>query len=361
MREKGHGADLVAVARKYGMDKESLKDFSSNVNIFRSEKIREYLKEFDIESLFRYPDIHHTDLRQTLALRYEVNEEEVVVGNGATELIYLIARDPRFQRIGVWQPSFTEYERAIESCGKEAVPLYYNGSFDLDGRYFSALEDLDLVFICNPNNPNGRLKHIGDFANLCKALGVALCVDETFIEFSHREEEYSLLSLIRTHPNLMVLRALTKFYTLAGLRLGYLFTSRDNASSLASLQEPWTVNALASKLVSVVFDRDFISRSKEFYRAETEFVYAKLSQIEGLNVYPTDVNFILFELEKMSAASLKEDLLVNHRLLIRDCSNYRGLGEGFVRVNIKDRSENENLISALCTEVMKGSYGRDLR
>ncbi|MDO4792815.1 MAG: aminotransferase class I/II-fold pyridoxal phosphate-dependent enzyme [Filifactor alocis] len=360
MREKGHGADLVGVARKYGMDKESLKDFSANVNIFRSEKIREYMEDFDIEDLFHYPDIHHTALRRIFALRYEVDEEEVVVGNGATELIYLVVRDPRFQRIGVWQPSFTEYERAINSCGKEAIPLYYDENFDLDERCFSTLEDLDLVFICNPNNPNGRLKRIEDFAKLCEDKGVALCVDETFIEFSYREEEYSLLPLIRKHPNLMVLRALTKFYSLAGLRLGYLFTSRDNASSLACLQEPWTVNALASKLAPVVFDRDFIARSKEFYRTETEFVYEKLSQIEGLKVYPTDVNFILFELEKMSAASLKEDLLVNHRLLIRDCSNYRGLGDGFVRVNIKDRRRNEELISALCTEVMKRSCGRDL-
>lgn len=361
MKEKGHGADLVAVARKYGIDSGVLRDFSANVNIFHSEKIGEYMKDFDIKSLFCYPDIHYTVLREILALRYGVDEKEVVVGNGATGLIYLIARDSRFQRIGVWQPSFTEYERAIKACGKEVVALYYDENFNLDKKSFSALDDLDLVFICNPNNPNGRLNHIEDIANRCEHRGVALCVDETFIEFSHREEEYSVLPLIRTHPNLMVLRALTKFYSLAGLRLGYLFTSQKNASFLTSLQEPWTVNALASQLASVVFDKEFISRSKEFYRVETEFMYGKLSQIEDLNVYPTDVNFILFELKKMSAASLKESLLLEHRILIRDCSNYRGLGEGFVRVNIKDRRQNEELLVALCAEIMKGSYGRNLR
>lgn len=347
MRRYQHGADVVGALEQYGIEEKNVVDFSSNVNLFTSSRLHQLLSSVEVSDLTHYPDVHYRRLKEKIAQRYGLHREEVLVGNGATELIHLIARHSEFQRIGMIHPTFSEYERAAEISGKKIVSLYLNEVFEL-GDYREEIGKLDLLFVCNPNNPDGRLKDLRGLIQVCSEAGCSVCVDETFIEFSSKEDGYSLLSLLCSYPNLMILRALTKVYSLAGLRLGYLFTSRERVLQLEELQEPWSVNGLAEKFIDVLFDRELLEKTKRFYEQETMFMYEQLSKLKGVRAYPTDVNFILFELTgNCSAGELKRELIQNYGMLIRDCSNYRALTEKYVRINIKDREKNQEILKAI--------------
>lgn len=351
-----HGADLVGTMQRYRTGGKELTDFSSNVNVFFSSRLETCLSNVKVGDLLRYPDIHYRYLKEKIAKRYDVDVEEVLVGNGATELIYLVARHRDFSRIGVLHPTFSEYERAAFIAGKEVISLYLKDDFEL-GEYEEEIKDLDLLFVCNPNNPNGKLKDLRALVEVCRKNDCTLCVDETFLEFSYREEEYSLLPLLKEYSNLIVLRALTKVYGLAGIRLGYLFTDRETVFCLEDVQEPWSIHAFADNFIDVIFDQELIDKTKRFYRQETKFMYDELSKIRGVRPHPTDVNFILFDLSgDMSAEELKRNLIEQEGILVRECSDYRGLGSDFVRVNIKDRERNLILLRAI--EKTLGDIGR---
>ncbi len=346
MKQHSHGADVLETIKKYGVEK--LMDFSSNVNIFTPAKIEQLIQEIKAEDLAKYPDIHYTQLRDKLSKKYKLASEQIIVGNGSTELIFLLARNAN--RIGIINPTFGEYQRAAEIFGKEVVHFFYDEQFQLHIDSID-LQNVDLLFVCNPNNPSGNTNSLVELLNKAKESNTLVMVDETFMDFVENGE-HSMLPYLKVFPNLVVLKAVTKFYSMTGVRLGYAFGSEKIISDLWSTKEPWSINVFAERLVDAIFDEEFENKSRTFFAEEIPWMKSKLEKIDGIAVYPSQSNYFLLKLpEKMSATQLKENMVIQHGILIRDCSNYKGLSPNHIRVNIKTREENIILINALEKEI----------
>ncbi|MDO4710686.1 MAG: pyridoxal phosphate-dependent class II aminotransferase [Peptostreptococcaceae bacterium] len=348
MGQFGHGADVLQMMERYGV--KELVDHSSNVNIFTPNKLEELLREIGPKDLDHYPDINYSHLREKLSRRYAIEPERIIVGNGSTELIFLLTRLPELRRIGIIHPTFGEYGRATKISGKELIPFCYDSEFQLDLSKID-LQAVDALFVCNPNNPSGNINDLEELMEKAQAQGVLLIVDETFMDFAV-DQSRSLLPYVTKYDNLFVLKAITKFYSMTGVRLGYGFCSKKWIDRLWAIKEPWTVNAFAEHLVDVVFDEEFERRSVEFYHQEILWMGEELQKIPGLKVYPTQSNYFLLRLpDEISSSDLKERMIVRYGILIRDCSNHDGLNGPHIRVNIKERTYNQMLIEALQKEI----------
>lgn len=343
-----HGADVNQIKAQYNVGE--IIDFSSNVNIFQSKKVHEVLQNINAKDLSFYPDIEYTNLRDKLSQRYDIPSKNIIVGNGSTELIFLIMKLNSIKRIGIFNPTFLEYERAAKINNKEVVDLYYTEDFNID---LSELKQkkLDLVVICNPNNPSGTLNDLREVVAECYKNNTMVFVDETFMDFTGAAD-YSALNLMDQYENIFVLKAVTKFYALTGVRLGYGFSSQEIINQLWNIKEPWTINVFAEKLVEVIFDKPYEEQTVKYYKSEIQWLYGELSKIDEIQVFPTKSNYFLLKIKtSKSSAQLKEDLVLNHGILIRDCSNFKGLDDSYFRVNIRDRRENAMLVEALKKEL----------
>ncbi|MGB5823263.1 MAG: histidinol-phosphate transaminase [Proteocatella sp.] len=340
MNQVQHGADTKAIKLKYNLDE--ITDYSSNVNIFTPSGVDEILRTITSKDLNYYLDLHYIELREKIGKRYGFEKENVVAGNGSTEIMFLIMKLNYIKNIGIINPTFGEYERAANLAGKNIVDLYYDDEFKIDKSEVENIKDLDLLIICNPNNPSGNINELHEILEICKKNNTILMVDETFIEFVENGEEYSLINKVKTYENLIVIRAVTKFYSLTNIRLGYAFSSRNIIAELWNIKEPWTINIFAEKLADVIFDEEFSIKSRLYYAKEIARFSNKLSTLENIEVYPTKTNFILIKLPEDKAASkVKEELVKKYGILIRDCSNFKKLDGSYIRINIKDSVQND--------------------
>ncbi len=357
-----HGADLEKIRRKYHF-KGELVDFSSNINPFTPENTVINIIE-NIEELRRYPDIEYVDLRNSIAEhitkegikeKFLFNQGNVCVGNGATELIYLFMRTIK-GKVGVICPTFSEYRRAASIVGKRHVEIQMiqtEKGFeypDFSQAEREAYKDIEALFICNPNNPDGKLRNLDKVVEFCQENSIKLVVDETFIEFCEDYKEYTALNYL--YQNIYVFRALTKFYGLPGIRLGYL-VSKNSAyiEELYRLKEPWTVNSIAAYLgIDLLKDKKFSQHSRRFYAQEREYLKKSLKEIKQLQVFETDSAFMLVKIDDkfdMSARELKEKLIFQYGIVIRDASNFLGLSSKYFRIAIKRRRDNMLLVESL--------------
>ncbi|MBT0158440.1 threonine-phosphate decarboxylase [Candidatus Bathyarchaeota archaeon A05DMB-2] len=350
-----HGGEVWEISKKTGLRREDIIDFSSSVNpLGPSQKALEAIKD-SLSQIPVYPDSNSTLLRKAIASRYEgVTEDNVVVGNGSTELIYLFAE--AFLEDGdvavVPAPTFGEYERAVRRMGKAVNHVYLNEDFHVEvDAFLHEMAGAKVLFFCNPNNPASLLTPKDDLIAIVeRALeqGVLVFLDEDFLEFVEGEKHLSLIGKIAEYPNLFVLRSFTKIYGLTGLRVGYGIASKEIIQTLTNAKTPWNVNCLAQvAAIAALDDEEHLEKTRELVRNEKAFLMDGLRRIAAFKVYPADANFIFMDVRKsgFTAAQLKSKLL-NFGLLIRDCSSFHGLDEYYVRVAVKTRRENERLLEA---------------
>ncbi|MGM9535601.1 MAG: pyridoxal phosphate-dependent aminotransferase [Intestinibacter sp.] len=350
MKDLGHGANVDNMAKQFGKDEKDIIDFSSNVNPHIISNLGKYVLE-GLEKSRSYPDINYTNLRNNISEYINVDSELIIPGNGATEIIYLLMKSIK-KRIAILNPTFSEYGRGAKLNNLEVIDFHLkeenNFSIDLD-EIQNNMDRFDSLFVCNPNNPNGKVKDLNELLDLMIENDKLLIVDETFMEFVGEEEKYSLISRINETENLFILKAVTKFFGMPGLRLGYGVTSnRQIIKNIYEYKEPWTINSFAENLSNYLFkDKDYISSSKEYYVGERKFMLQELRNIPKLKVYDTDTNFVLMKLEDGESNSLKLELFEKYNILIRDASNFIGLDKGYFRVAIKGHEDNKALIEAL--------------
>jgi len=297
-----------------------------------------------------YPDSSSSELRLALAERHGLLPEQVVVANGSTELIHLIPRLERFtgRRALLVAPAFSEYGHGLELAGwhYDHFKLSPAGGFSLDlPRLKAALAGgYDLLYLCNPGNPSGRLyprTEVARLLDLCAAAGVFCVLDEAFIDFC---EEASAVPLLAQNSRCLILRSMTKFYGFPGIRLGYALGSVEIVAELERLRPPWSVGVLAQAAgLAALADRGHGERTRQLVGAERQRLQDRLGAMSGLRVHGGAANYLLVEiLTGMTAAELRSRLL-HQRLLIRDCGNFVGLGAGFFRVAVRSGGENEML------------------
>lgn len=350
MKDLGHGANVDNMAKQFGKNEKDIIDFSSNVNPHIISNLGKYVLE-GLEKSRSYPDINYTNLRNNISDYINIDSKLIIPGNGATEIIYLLMKSIK-KRIAILNPTFSEYGRGAKLNNLEVVNFNLkeenNFSIDLDDIQKN-MDKFDSLFVCNPNNPNGKVKDLNKLLDLMIKNNKLLIVDETFMEFVEEEEKYSLINRVEETPNLFILKAVTKFFGMPGLRLGYGVTSNEQIiNNIYEYKEPWTINSFAENLSNYLFkDKDYINSSKEYYINERKFMLEQLRKIPKLKVYDTDTNFVLIKLEDGEANSLKLELFEKYNILIRDASNFIGLDKSYVRVAIKSHDDNKILIESL--------------
>lgn len=344
-----HGGDVYHLARSLGVKLTDLLDFSANINPLGfppglAGAVQEALKE-----IVHYPDRRCAALRQDLANYHHLAPEEILVGNGSTELIYLVARVLKPGRGLIITPAFSEYEHALTVA---EVPVAFQATaeasnFTLDEAF--AVKAGDLVFLAHPASPSGSLLSPEMFlavASRLDAAGAYLLLDEAFIDFV---EEASFKSHLRQFPRLMILRSFTKFFGIPGMRLGCLLAAPELVDQLATAQEPWSVNTMAQVMGrACLADGEYMAETRAVIAQERQFLLDRLKALPGLTPFSSAVNYLLVKLNRpgATAASLREQML-SHRIVIRDASNFRGLDERFFRIAVRGREENERLLKAL--------------
>jgi len=353
MKQVDHGADVENAKSKYGIT--DILDYSSNVNIFSPESIDGILNNITSKDLNYYLDPNYIDLRKKIAKKYILDKGNIIVGNGSTELMFLVMRMKNIKKIGIFQPTFGEYERAALIEEKTIINLFYDNDFNINIDELSKeIKSLDLLVVCNPNNPSGNANKIEKILDLCKENETILMVDETFMDFLYNSEQYSLVDKIPYYDNLIIIRALTKFHALTSVRLGYAISSPSLINEIWKYKEPWTVNIFAQRLIDVIFDQSFYSKSKKYYHDEIARFSKILSGIKGITVYPTQTNFILIRIDEgQNASQIKEEMIKKHGILIRNCSNFNGLDERFIRINIKKREQNDYFFECFKNVIFK--------
>ena len=350
-----HGGEVWEIAEETGLSVEDLVDFSSSINpLGPSPRALEAIKN-SFDKITLYPDSNSTALREALACHFgNINKNNVIVGNGSTELIYLFAQV--FLKRGdvalVAAPSFGEYANAIVKSGGKSKHLKLTHDFQIElNAFLVEMEGLRAVFLCNPNNPTSMLIPDNTLREIIeKALEeeVVVLLDEDFIEFVEDEKRHSLVNRISKYPNVFVLRTFTKFYGLTGLRVGYGIADEETIDVFSKAKMPWNVNSLAQAAArAAMADKEHSRRTIELMKEEKKFLSNELSRIDGFHVFPADTNFILVDVRKTGfRASQLREKMIRHGLLVRDCSSFIGLDTFYVRVAVRTRKENERLLDA---------------
>ncbi len=351
-----HGSDLEEIEKIYHIPREEIISFSANVNpLGVSEKLQQDLADH-LDAIARYPDREYTDLRRCIADYTGAQPEHIIVGNGSTELISLFLQIYHPKKAMIVGPTYSEYERDITLGGGSChyFPLREDNGFRLhvDTLCRQLSNELDLLVLCNPNNPTSTAitrKQMRRILDACLEHGIFVMVDETYVEFSPNEAAITSVPLTNYYSNLIILRGTSKFFAVPGLRLGYAVTgNRDTSSQINTRKDPWTINSLAEVAGEAMFqDQDYITSTKKLIREERERLYQTLTAWESVKVYQPQANFILMQICR---TDIDGDILFEHcihqKLLIRCCSTFPFLDARFVRFCIMKPSDNDRLLTA---------------
>ncbi|NPV52606.1 MAG: aminotransferase class I/II-fold pyridoxal phosphate-dependent enzyme [Firmicutes bacterium] len=399
-RERTHGGNIRAAMGRYGLGEAGMRDseildFSANINPLGPPRsvLDAIIK--NLPGIARYPDPECVELRREIARHLSISlannappanappghipagdapassalgsnaldegpangitPDNIIAGNGAVELVYLIAKAVKPGVAIVPCPAFSEYALAVRSEGGDIKRAYLrpDRGFNIDpGEIASALPGADILFICNPNNPTGNLwprEALLHIVGEAARAGAFVVIDEAFVDFVDDEKQVTVVDEAPRRENLIVLRSMTKIFAIPGLRLGYAVCSSEMAQRLASLRDPWSVNSLAQAAgIEALRDRDYIVQTKKLIRRERGFLYDGLAGLPGIEAYRPEANFILARIA--ACATRAGDLaagLGRRGILIRDASSFDGLDEAYFRVAVRTRPENERLLEAL--------------
>ena len=325
-------------------------DFSSNVNpLGPSPAVINTIKK-NLKSLEIYPDPNSLDLKEKIQKYTKVHSSQVVIGNGATEIIYNFCMAFFSPKIPVLIaiPTFGEYEACAKLAGAK-VSFFKTMSLKLDLQDFiSRLPKNGFVFICNPNNPTGSLLSKNEIRKIIMAAknkNTFIFLDECFIELVPDTDE-SIVSEIGRYDNLFILRSFTKSFGLAGIRIGYGLGPKNIISVLNKIKIPWNVSGLAQHAASsAISSPKYLEKTRKLIKTELKFLKKEISKLKNFEIYDSTTNFILIK-SKVRSTTIQKQLLED-KILIRDCSNFRGLDSHHFRIAVKKRKENLKLIKGL--------------
>ena len=351
-----HGSDLEKIEKVFGIKKENIVSYSANVNpLGISHKLREVLSQH-LDAITRYPDREYTKLRQCIADYTGAQMENIIMGNGSTELISLFIQTNHPKKAMILGPTYSEYERDINLGGGSCIyfPLKEENNFQMDvNALCHQLDDnLDLLVLCNPNNPTSSAisrKEMRRILDACMEHGIFVMVDETYVEFAPDEKNVTSVSLTNYYSNLIILRGTSKFFASPGLRLGYAITgNRDVAKEINTRKDPWTINSLAEIAGQIMFqDEDYIRETKELITSERARLYQELSSWDTVRVYEPQANFILMKILKEGVdAEILFEHCIRKGMMIRNCSTFPFLDSQFIRFCIMSPEDNDRLMEA---------------
>ncbi len=311
--------------------------------------VRRYLKS-KLGSISEYPDSDSVNLRKALQWYCKINYEQIVIGNGGTEIIYNFCKAFLSKKTSVLIPipTFGEYEAAAKLSGcKITFFKTMNLELDLD-NFIKKIPRKGCVFVCNPNNPTGKLlskRNLLKIIQATKKKSSLVFVDESFIELVPKSNQ-SVIKFVKKFSNLFILRSMTKSFGLAGIRVGYGIGSKQIISVLNNLKIPWNVSGLAQHAAGAALcSTSYLNKAKKIIKKESQYLRNSISKIDGFECHDAAANFILIKTKQKSKTIQKK--LLKKKILIRDCSSFRGLNNNYIRIAVKTRKENKKLVKAL--------------
>ncbi len=341
MQTQVHGGDIYSKA--YRMD------FSTNINPFGMPESVKQAAMKGIENSIHYPDVQCRELRNAISKKEQIPADWMICGNGAAELLFSLVSVKKPKRALLVSPGFAEYEQALKTvkCDIFFYELSKEQGFLLGEDYLRQLEqDIDMVFLCNPNNPTGLLipkELLKKIVDVCREKKIFLVLDECFLEFISEEQQNPQKKHLHEMSNFFILKAFTKMYGMPGLRLGYgLCSDTELLYRMKQLMQPWNVSVPAQFAGIVACkEADFVEKTRIYLEKERTYLTYELKKLK-FTVYDSRANYIFFKAPKDFYG-----ICDNEGILVRDCSNYRGLTAGYYRIAVKTREENEELIRTL--------------
>jgi len=352
-----HGSDLETIEQVYGIRKEDIVSFAANVNpLGISPKLKTTLAK-RIDSIMSYPDRDYTSLRKHIAEYVHADPANIIVGNGSTELISLFIQIKHPKKALIVGPTYSEYEREVSLGGGST--LYYRLEeekdfiLDIAGLEKELTKEVDLLVICNPNNPTSTAITRADMRkilDLCKQKGIFVMVDETYVEFAEEEKKITSVPLTEYYNNIIILRGISKFFAAPGLRLGYAICgNEDLLKEINQRKNPWTINSLAAAAGEIMFtDEAYIKDTRALIAAERSRICSILSACRNVKIYPPTANFILVKIEKEGVTSMDLfEAAIRKGLMIRDCSTFPFLDNKYIRFCFMTPQQNTALLEVL--------------
>ena len=344
---QGHGGNIYDVARRLGCKPFEIIDMSSNVNPLGPPLgLKEHLKE-NIDSITALPEVDAKDIANKFAHRYDIDSECVISGNGTTQFIYDIPQVLGTRKALIIGPTYSDY---TDAC------IMHNVDFD----YFITSESLlfqadidslkneikgyDTIFICNPNNPTGTFISSEEIIILCRSFpDTNFVIDESYLQFVENGEKESMIC--SGLSNVLILNSMSKIFRVPGLRVGFLIASKGIINKFNRYMLPWNVNSLAQAAVSYLMTQrdeidNFIEKTREFIKTERKNISEKLEDTGRINVFPSTTVFMLARLPDSLTSDKVCERLLQNRILVRNCSNFKGLSEQFIRISLKTRDIN---------------------
>jgi len=343
-----HGGNVYKASRELGIPESRIIDFSASINpLGISETVKAAILAH-MEGLVHYPDPDADAFRRTVSGLHGISPGTVLPGNGSTELIYLLPRALRPRTALIPSPTFSEYEKACRLAGSARIKRYAlkkENTFQIEpDAFIEEMEGCDMAFLCNPNNPTGHTLARDDVLRIAAAadsLQCVLIIDEAFIDFV---PGCSVTEDVKGYSHVVVLRSLTKFYALTGLRIGYAVSSEELCERMNKAKEPWSVNNLAqAAAIAALGDTEYADQTRAVLAMEKEYLENSFQAL-GVQWLPSSVNYYLLRLQ--NAARLVSGARAKG-ILVRSGSNFRGLDNSYVRVAVRTHEHNAILMEEL--------------
>uniref|UniRef100_UPI00313C3869 threonine-phosphate decarboxylase CobD n=2 Tax=Bacillus sp. OTU530 TaxID=3043862 RepID=UPI00313C3869 len=349
----GHGGDMLTAASVFGLEDRAFLDFSANINpLGPPPRVMELLRD-QLSAIVHYPDPSQRLLKEKLAEKLHISSEHLVIGNGAAECMAVILLALQPKKVGIVNPCFSEYAQLATAFGAQVVSC--------EGRWerhyqphlpdlFQLLSEADLVFIGHPNNPTGVVytkEELTQIAEQAAKTNTYLVVDEAFLDFLPRSEQVTLLPNLNMHRHVILVRSMTKFYAIPGLRLGYAIAHPELIGQMKGKQVTWSVNQLALVAGEACLEEHgYEEKTIGLVRKQREYLKQQLEEL-GLFVFPGQANFLLVRLQNgRTAADVQWDM-GRRGILIRSCAMYPGLTVDDFRIAVRTKEENDQLLHVL--------------
>jgi len=362
-----HGGNIAWAASLAGCSPLDILDFSASINPLGPPQSAIAAIQASWDSLTHYPDPRYLHLRKVLAAHHQIDPAWVLPGNGSAELLTWASRElAQLPSTALITPAFGDYFRALKSFGATLHPcpialsdpstaspeVAFTASLTLPSSPTNAAG----LLLNNPHNPTGAMFSIEAIRPLLERFSLVV-IDEAFMDFVLPDQQQSLIAFITQHPNLVILRSLTKFYSLPGLRLGYAIAHPDRLQRWQEWRDPWSVNVLAeAAAIAVLQDTAFQQHTFDWLEQTRSPLYHQLAQIPGLHPLPGVANYFLVQSD-YPVLQLQQELLQHHKILIRDCTSFTELGDRYFRIAIRTQSENDRLLKGLTQILTTPKYG----
>ena len=354
MNRPHHGGNLNWAARIAGCPVSTLTDFSASINPLGTPPSAIAAIVNSTSQLSAYPDPEYTELRTAIAQHHQLDPQFILPGNGSAELLTWAGRELAQQKFTyLITPAFSDYARALNAFGGKILPCPL--AFDFlgrgdSGKGVSRNAPTSGLLLNNPHNPTGKLWTREEILPYLKQFNLVV-IDEAFMDFLTPAQEQSLIPWVAEYPNLVILRSLTKFYSLPGLRIGYAIAHPDRLKKWQQWRDPWSVNTLAAAAtVAALQDQEFQQQTWNWLTPARSRLFEQLTAIPGLDPLQGAANYLLVKTE-ISATKLQEKLLKNYQIVIRDCLSFAELGDRYFRLAVRLPPENDALTEAIAAIV----------